>query len=242
MLKLHQFPRALGIANPSPTCMKVETWLRMTGIPYEVAPADLAAEAPKGKAPYITTEENQRIGDSSFILDYLRNRYGTDPDSQLSRAERAVSTAFRRMLKEHLYWVIVQTRYFSPANWELFRPGLMSLLPLELPPEVREDIVEGIKKSMAQQIIGHGMGRHTEEEIFRLGIQDLAALSNFLDKRPFLMGEVPTTLDATAYGFLANLLLVPFASPVRDFGLAQQNLTAYCQRMGSRFFPELAAG
>src|SRR5262249_2576020 len=35
-IKLFQFPRMFGIPNISPFCCKLETWLRMTGISYEV--------------------------------------------------------------------------------------------------------------------------------------------------------------------------------------------------------------
>ena len=36
MIKLYQFNPAWGLPNPSPFCMKVETYLRMVGLPYEV--------------------------------------------------------------------------------------------------------------------------------------------------------------------------------------------------------------
>ena len=36
MIKLYQFKPAWGLPNPSPFCMKVETYLRMAGLSYEV--------------------------------------------------------------------------------------------------------------------------------------------------------------------------------------------------------------
>ena len=35
-IKLFQFPRMFGIPNLSPFCCKLETWLRIAQIPYEV--------------------------------------------------------------------------------------------------------------------------------------------------------------------------------------------------------------
>ena len=35
-IKLFQFPRMFGIPNVSPFCCKLETWLRIAGIPYDV--------------------------------------------------------------------------------------------------------------------------------------------------------------------------------------------------------------
>ena len=34
-IKLYQFPPALGLPNASPFCMKLETYLRMAGLPFE---------------------------------------------------------------------------------------------------------------------------------------------------------------------------------------------------------------
>ena len=51
MITLHQFARVWDIPNLSPFCSKVETYLRMAGIPYEVADA-IPPTAPKGKLPY----------------------------------------------------------------------------------------------------------------------------------------------------------------------------------------------
>lgn len=34
-LRLFQFPRILGVPNLSPFCCKLETWLRIAGIPYD---------------------------------------------------------------------------------------------------------------------------------------------------------------------------------------------------------------
>jgi glutathione S-transferase len=83
------------------------------------------------------------------------------------------------------------------------------------------------------------MGRHSQEEVYRLGVEDVRAVSDFLAHKPFLMGERPTTVDATVYAYLANILEVPLESPVKDFGLSRDNLVRYLQRMRSRFFPEL---
>jgi glutathione S-transferase len=51
--------------------MKVENYLRMTGIPYEVVDDFDLAKAPKGKLPYIEDA-------GGLILDYLKATYG-DP-------------------------------------------------------------------------------------------------------------------------------------------------------------------
>ncbi len=53
MIKLYQFDPAFGLPNASPFCMKLETYLRMAQLPFEIEPATLQAfnKAPKGKMP-----------------------------------------------------------------------------------------------------------------------------------------------------------------------------------------------
>ena len=69
MLTLYQFEPALGLPNTSPFCMKLETYLRMTGLDYQVDTSADVRKAPKGKLPYIE-DQGKIIPDSNFILDY----------------------------------------------------------------------------------------------------------------------------------------------------------------------------
>jgi glutathione S-transferase len=90
---------------------------------------------------------------------------------------------------------------------------------------------------MAKELNGHGMGRHSREEIYALGCRDLTALADFLGDKPYLMGEQPCSLDAVAYGFLANLLWVPLESALKHHAQTYPHLERYCQRMKSRYYP-----
>jgi glutathione S-transferase len=61
-----------------------------------------------------------------------------------------------------------------------------------------------------------GMGRHIESEVSDLGKKDLTSLSDFLGDKPFFTGEQPTILDATAFGFLINVLWCPIKKSTRN--------------------------
>jgi len=38
----------------------------------------------------------------------------------------------------------------------------------------------------------HGIGRHSSEEIQKIGCDDVQAISDFLGDKPFMMGDKPT--------------------------------------------------
>jgi len=53
MIKLFQFAPAFGLPNASPFCMKLETYLRMAGLPFELVNSGDVMKAPNHKLPYI---------------------------------------------------------------------------------------------------------------------------------------------------------------------------------------------
>ncbi len=65
------------------------------------------------------------------------------------------------------------------------------------------------------------------------------ALADFLADKPYFLGEMPASLDASAYGILVNTLACPIESPLKEHALGRRNLADYCKRMQEEFFPEL---
>ena len=234
MITLYQFEPAFGLPNASPFCMKLETWLRMAQLPYEAPTMRMTdmRKAPKGKMPYIV-DEGRVVSDSTFIIDYLKATYGDTLDGWLSTEQRAVALAFQRLLEENLYWAVVYSRWIEPAGWELTRASFFANLPAALkvivPPLAR--------RGMRQELHGHGMGRHSSQDIYAIGKRDIAAVADFLDGKSFIMGDAPCSLDAIAYAFLANLLWVPVESPLKQHAQQYAQLDSYCQRMRSQYYP-----
>jgi len=243
MIKLYQFPSAWGLAGSvSPPCMKVETWLRIAGIPYQNEPFPSPTPPPKGKWPFIE-DDGVLVGDSTLIVEHLRRTHRVDPDQSLTPVERAISLAFRRMIKESLFWLIIQIRHRDDANAQIYRPVLLSLLAPGVPlSDVGEEVLAeatAIRKNMVDQMYGHGMGRHTAEEVHRMGSAELIAISDFLGDKPFFFGDIPTSVDATAYAYLAHIIEFPLDSPSTQVARGRQNLVDYCRRMRARFFADV---
>ena len=231
MIKLYQFSPAWGLPNPSPFCMKVETYLRMVGLPYETINGALPFKAPKRKLPYIE-DGTQLIADSGFILEYLKKTYGDPLDTALSDADRVIAHALRRLFEENLYWVALYTRWIEKSIYletrQVFFGGL--------PPIMRELIAGIVRREVRKSLMAQGMGRHSREEIYEIGKADLNAISLWLGDKSFFMGATPTSLDAIAYAFLANILVPPLESPLKDHGMSLPNLPAYCERMKQPYY------
>lgn len=231
MIKLFQFAPAFGLPNASPFCMKLETYLRMTALPFELVNSGNVMKAPKHKLPYID-DGGTIVADTSFIIAYLKGRYGDPLDAALSPPERAVATSFQRLMEENLYWAIVHTRWAEDAGWAKTREAFFGAMPAPL----RWFVPALARRGVLGEMRGQGMGRHSAAEIQAIGCRDLTAIADFLADKPFMLGEQPTSLDATAHAFLANLLWAPVDSPIRRHALARPALEAYCQRMKARYF------
>lgn len=233
MITLYQFDPAFGLPNGSPFCMKVETWLRMAGIPYTVPPfsLDILRKAPKGKLPYIE-DQGKLIADSTAIVEHLKAVSGDKLDAHLSAPERAVALAFQRMLEENLYWAVLHSRWILDAGWALTRPAFFGKLPAPL----KLLIPNMARKTMRKNLYAHGMGRHSDAEILAIATRDINALADFLGDKPFMMGGQPSSLDAIVYSFAANLLWGPGDWPGKAVAQARPNLLAYCERMKARYY------
>lgn len=231
MIKLFQFPPVWGLPSGSPFCAKVETYLRMVGLPYETVNDADVRKTPKHKLPVIQ-DDTRRIADSGFIVDYLKARYGDPLDARSSPAEKGVALAMRRLIEEHLYWCLLYVRWQMDAHWPEIREAFFGSLPALL----RETIANAARQQVLAELHGHGLGRHTPEEVYALARADLDALSAFLADKPFFMGASPTSLDACAYAFLSNTLWTVPETPIRRHAGTLRNLDAYCARMKERYY------
>lgn len=236
-IKLHKFGPAWGLADPSPFCLKLENFLRETAIPFEVIPFDRRksfAKSPKGKLPFIEDDDGSVVGDSSLIIERLSRARGIDLDEGLSAGQRAISLAFRRMLDEHLYWTAVHSRWFEEPGWSLVRKGFFSRIPWPVRPVVERQV----RRKIASALHAQGTGRHSQDDIWRLGVEDIRALGDLLGTDTWFFGsERPTLLDLWAHAYVAEIVIPPIDSPLKQAALGLANLTAHCDRLQARLYP-----
>ncbi|GAA4409939.1 glutathione S-transferase family protein [Quisquiliibacterium transsilvanicum] len=235
MITLHKFIPAWGLPDISPFCMKAETYLRMTGAEYKAVVSD-SRKAPKGKCPYIE-HEGQVISDSSMIIEYLESRSSHPLDSDLTAHERAISAALKAMLEEQFYFVIAWARWVDPAGWNIYRPVIKELgAALGVPKPFIPLLEPLIRAQMRRTVYLQGTGRHSPDEIRRIGVNVVTALSDWLEDKPYMLGTRPHLIDATAYAFIASWLWGPFEGAIKDQVSQRANLVRYCDRMKAQYW------
>jgi glutathione S-transferase len=133
----------------------------------------------------------------------------------------------KRMLEENFYWVIVAERWRDTKTAVEQYPMMVGQ-----PPE----FVKAVVDSLLGELRGHGMGRHSADEVENIGKADLIALSDFLGENPYLLGEEPTSYDATAYSFVAHTIQPDYDSRMEKFIKTLPNLMQYWDRLNSRLY------
>ena len=81
-----------------------------------------------------------------------------------------------------------------------------------------------------------GIGRHSHEEIVRMGMAAWAAVADLLGEQTYLLGDRPSTVDATSFAWIHVGLVHPFVSPMRNYIASQPHLVAYHDRIWQRYW------
>ncbi len=234
-MKLYQYPAGFGLSCPSPFCVKAEILMKMAGQDFEDVRVSDPRKGPKGKFPAIELD-GRMIGDSELIRYELERSSGIDFDAGLTTEQRAVSHAMTRMIEERLYWVIVYSRWMVDKTFEAVKVAFFN----EMPPIVRTILPIVARRQVRGNLHGHGMGRHSYDEIMAFGARDINALADWLGDKPFMMGDEPTSLDATASAHIDNIIVPEHdLGPLKGNVERHENLVAYAERCRARWFPDL---
>ncbi|WP_308911934.1 glutathione S-transferase family protein [Pseudokordiimonas caeni] len=229
---LLQFPTAPGAVNLSCFCIKAEILLQMTGANYRIDETEDFMKMPKGKFPVLRAGD-KLIPDSEFIRHYLEDTLSKDLDAALTRSERAVAHAFARMIEERLYWVAVYSRWVDPDVWPILKEAVFD----DVPADMRDEVADGVQKEILRDLHGHGLGRHSQAEIYALGARDIAAIADFLGDKQWMMGPGLSSLDAVVISLLGSIMGAGLPSPLIAEIERHPNLAWYVERGLGRFFP-----
>ena len=234
MITLYQLPPAWGrLPSLGHFCVKLETYLRMTGLPYRSEPG-FPPQAPKGRVPWID-DEGTVVADSNAAIEHLKSRYGDSLDEHLASEERARGLALRRAVEEHTYFAVLWLRWSGESSWPYVRDHVEGLVPQGMD---AEEISTRWREDMLERVRVQGVGRHAPNEILALACQDLDAFSTLLGSRAFFLGDRPTSVDCSLYGVLAQVLWPPWDAPDKTHLASLPNLVGFCERIRERWWSD----
>ncbi|KAH7884532.1 hypothetical protein F5I97DRAFT_1468363 [Phlebopus sp. FC_14] len=236
-------PKNQGVPSSSGFCQKLETFLRFSGISYELRDT-YPYKAPKGKVPYAEITHDGRtvtVPDSHFIIQYLvEHDLIKDPDdlASLTPAQKAESRAFQAYVEETLYAAIVYDRWLIDENVATTTKEIFGNAPWA----VRSALSWFFRRRITNLLWYAGMGRHSPEEVKSLQKEAFEALEvKFKEHRFFHSDEKPSRIDLTVYGFLANILATEGNPLFANMVLESAALTAFVKHMTNWLFPEYKA-
>lgn len=234
-IRLHVFPRMFDIPNLSPFCSKLETWLRMAQVPYEVVETRDPRKAPRRKLPFIE-DDGRLIADSSVIIEHLSRTRSIDLDASLGAIQHATALLVKRTVEEHYSFVLAYTHLVHEEGVRHTRTRFEAL-----PFFVRPLVERAVRKNVKTLLWYQGLLRCPHDEVVANAIEDWRAILAVMSGGPFFFGDQATTLDATVFSALASTILTPIETPIRSFLRSQPKAVAYAERMRDRFFPELSS-
>jgi len=232
MITLYKFGAHFGLPDASPFCVKAEALLKIAGLDYETSVGGFN-KAPKGKQPYIR-DDGETIADSTFVRLHIENKYGFDFDAGLDAEAAGIAWAAEKMCEDHLYWVVVNERWKIDANFDRGPRKFFEAAPAIIRPLV----VRSVRKKVLSNVKAHGLGRHSQGEIFTLAERGVSAMAGILGDKKYLMGDKICGADATAFAFLGALSSKHFETPTNSLVDSHKNLAAYRDHLLQEWFPD----
>ncbi len=233
MIKIFVFPNSKKspVPNIGPFCVKLECYLKFTNTPYEKVFFTRLPRfgAPKGKLPFAIYND-QKIADSHFIIKALKKN-GIDLDSFLNFEQKADCYAYLKMLDEHVAFILSyyrweSKRYFKDLSKIYFGKSVLA-----------KPLAHYARNEAKKYYYAQGIGRHSEEEIDELFYESMQALSRKLGNKEYFF-EKPSSLDASAYGFLVNMLDFKVTKHLTEIVSEFQNLVDFTDRITNNYFRE----
>ena len=226
MLELVTLPPAFGLRNVSPFCLKAEMLLTSLDLPFTLSEEADPRKAPKGKLPFLI-DGDIRIADSELITEYLNELTQGKVYAGLSDAQKAQGLALSRLAEDHLYWLMVASRWLDDAWWPNIVDGFFGFIP----GIVRPLIAKISRRQVAKTYDLHGLGRHTPEEQRGFAERDLAALAAAVPADGFLFGDTPNIFDFSVAGLMAGLYDNQPVTWVTGLAEKHENLRVYTERV-----------
>jgi glutathione S-transferase len=230
VITLFSYPELFGVADNNGYGLKVFAFLKLAGVPFVHQHIFDASGAPRGQLPYIV-DDGEVIGDSETIIALLTQKYSLTIDQGLTASQKDSSHLINRMLDD-LYWVMSYSRWKDERFWPAFRDAL-----LHQHPTLTEEGLQKAQEFNSLRYHYQGIGRFAPAAAYARGLADLQVLANLIPADTYLYGPKPTSVDASIYGFIANIYYYPIETPLKQFVIAHDNLVRHCTAIHAAIGP-----
>jgi len=221
LLTLYSYPALFGVADNNGYGLKVFAFLKLVGVPFTHRHTFDASQAPRQQLPYIV-DAGEAIGDSDTIVAHLISHYRLTIDAGLSAAQHDTAHLIGRMLDD-LYWVMSYSRWKDDQFWPAFRDALRREHP-----SVTDESLNKARDYNSQRYHYQGIGRFAPAAAYARGLADLRVLADLVPPRDYMFGPGPTSIDASIYGFIANIHFYSIETPLKKFVASQPKLVRHC--------------
>ena len=236
MTVLHGWSPMFGAPGPSPFVIKCDMQLQMLGVRFSRSTDDIQSR-PRHRPPYVE-DEGRIIDNSCFIRLYFEQKLGNDLDQGLTLAERGAAAGIERLVEDRLCMTLAHERWLAEAN---FSNGPRLSGPDRSEPE-HVALCKQVRAQLHSVMVRHGVGRRTREERMLLAERDISAVAAVLGDKPFLFGDAPPAVDASASRAPISCARPCFDTPLSVLVREHPNLLAYLQRIEELYCADGVAG
>ena len=111
------------------------------------------------------------VADSELIIEHCQQKYEVDIEDHID------DLPIRRLLEEHLYFIILYSRWIDPGSRVQIDNAFKPFLPRGIAKIFLSIIV---RRQLRKQGYFQGIARHNCQQIYQKGIEDLRAVEQFI--------------------------------------------------------------
>ena len=144
--------------------------------------------------------------------------------------------ALKRLTEDNLYWLMVWAKWISDTS----SAALAETLFNQYPRPIKMMISAITKCRISARCKSQGIGSMNDEERGNAAVKDLSALSDELQKMPFLLGSDITVYDFSVAAVLSGILFFRpnnwLTDMANDFEIFPEYLGRVSERLGGYEF------
>ena len=217
---------AFDMRNVSPFCLKIEMLMQSLDLKFDLAEQPDPRKAPKGKLPYLEVD-GKTLPDSELITEYLNELTDGAVYADLTSQQQAYGVALARLAEDHLYWLMVASRWLDDNWWPNVVDGFFHIAPAIIRP-----LAAGAARRQVRQTYNlQGLGRHSISEQRGFAARDLQALQDAVADQDFLFGNKPNIFDFTVAGVMSGIYDNRPPTWLTEMAQKYSKLQAYTERV-----------